>query len=202
MPPKAKFSREDIIGAALKLVRERGMDALTARSLAEELGSSAQPIFTVFKNMDEVQEEVKKAALQVFNEYAREAAEYTPAFKQIGILMVRFASKEPKLFQLLYMWERKESEGFFEHIERLGGMADASIAILQKEYGLTKEEALALFQQVWIFTFGISVLCATKTCAFSEEEIEELLGREFISMLMYIKSGKLMEKTPHPQKKG
>ena len=52
------------------------------------------------------------------------------------------------------------------------------------------EKAKELFQQVWIFTFGVSVLCATKSCSFTDAEIEELLGREFISMLMYIKAGK------------
>ena len=98
MPPKAKFTREDIVEAALCIVREKGIDALTARSLAEELGSSAQPIFTVFKNMEEVQVELKRTVKQVFNRYVRKAMEYTPAIKQVGVLMIRFASEEPKLF--------------------------------------------------------------------------------------------------------
>lgn len=80
-------------------------------------------------------------------------------------------------------------------------LEDECVELIQKDYGVTLEEAQALFQQVLIFTFGIGVLCATKTCVFSEEEIEELLGREFISMLMYIKAGKLNERTLHPQKK-
>lgn len=206
MPPKAKFAREDIIEAALCIVRERGIDALTARLLAEELGSSVQPIFTVFKNMEEVQEELKKAAKQVFNRYVGKAMEYTPAIKQVGVLMIRFASEEPKLFQLLFMWERKESENFTEHIGHLRQLTDMCledecVEMIQKDYGVTQEEAQALFQQVLIFTFGIGVLCATRTCLFSEGEIEELLGREFISMLMYIKSGKLSERTPNPRKK-
>ncbi len=206
MPPKAKFTREDIVEAALCIVREKGIDALTARSLAEELGSSAQPIFTVFKNMEEVQVELKRTVKQVFNRYVRKAMEYTPAIKQVGVLMIRFASEEPKLFQLLFMWGRKESQNFTEHIGHLRQLTDMCledecVELIQKDYGVTLEEAQALFQQVLIFTFGIGVLCATKTCVFSEEEIEELLGREFISMLMYIKAGKLNERTLHPQKK-
>ena len=57
MPPKPKFTREEIIETALQLVSERGMSALTARDLGERLGSSARPIFTLFKNMEEVQKE-------------------------------------------------------------------------------------------------------------------------------------------------
>ena len=63
MPPKPKFKKEDIIAVALELVSENGMDALTARELGNRLGSSARPIFTVFKSMKEVQEGVRTAAL-------------------------------------------------------------------------------------------------------------------------------------------
>ena len=54
MPPKAKFDKDEIMKTALSIVENDGMDALTARTLGQRLGSSARPIFTVFKNMDEV----------------------------------------------------------------------------------------------------------------------------------------------------
>ena len=54
MPPKPKFTREEIVGTALDLVREKGIEALTARELGAKLGSSARPIFTVFRNMEEL----------------------------------------------------------------------------------------------------------------------------------------------------
>lgn len=44
MPPKVKFSKEAIIGTALQLVREEGMDSLTARALAEQLGATPRVI--------------------------------------------------------------------------------------------------------------------------------------------------------------
>lgn len=40
MPPKAKFTREEIIAAGLDLVREEGFSALTARGLGARLGLS------------------------------------------------------------------------------------------------------------------------------------------------------------------
>ena len=66
MPPKPKFTKEEIVEAALALVSERGMEALTARDLGERLGSSARPIFTVFRSMEEVQQETRKAAMERF----------------------------------------------------------------------------------------------------------------------------------------
>ena len=44
MPPRAKFSREEIIKAGLDIVRENGLEALTARALGDKLGSSSRPI--------------------------------------------------------------------------------------------------------------------------------------------------------------
>ncbi|MEI5604342.1 TetR family transcriptional regulator, partial [Streptomyces brasiliscabiei] len=62
MPRKFMFTREEIIAAALNLTRKGGISALTARALGVELGSSSRPIFGLFKNMEEVQQEVFRAA--------------------------------------------------------------------------------------------------------------------------------------------
>ena len=44
MPPKFKFSREQIIDASVEIIRKNGSEALTARALAQKLDSSAKPI--------------------------------------------------------------------------------------------------------------------------------------------------------------
>ena len=59
MPPKAKFSKEEIVASAVEIVRTHGSDALTARALGQALGSSPRPIFTVFQSMEEVRREVR-----------------------------------------------------------------------------------------------------------------------------------------------
>ena len=72
MPPKPKFTREEIVASAVDLVSKKGIDYLTTRNLGEWMGSSARPIFTVFNSMDEVIREVRKAATEKFNSYIRE----------------------------------------------------------------------------------------------------------------------------------
>lgn len=201
MPPKAKFTREEIIAAALGIVRQQGIESLSARTLAEKLGSSPRPIFTVFTGMEEVQEEVRSAAMREFEGYAGEASEYTPIFKQIGIQMIRFSIEEPKLFRLLYMQEHEDSRCFEDYIKYLGDTAEVCLTVIEREYGLTHREAGALFRQVWIFTFGICVLCATGACRFTETEIQEMLSCEFASMLMLIKSGRLDSCAVLPEKR-
>ena len=190
MPPRPKFTREEIIAAALDLVSEKGLQALTSRDLGARLGSSARPIFTVFKNMEEVQREVCGAAMGRFEEFPEEPVPDAPAFKQFGMQMIRFAIEEPKLYQLLFMSENGAARSFDDIFATLGDNARVCVDVIQRDYGLTEDEAGMLFRQVWIYTFGIGALCAARVCRFSGEEIDELMRQNFTAMMMLIKSGK------------
>ena len=199
MPPKPKFTKEDIVAAALELVSEKGIEALTARELGVRLGSSARPIFTVFNSMEEVQAEVRAAALKRFESYAEKAMHYTPVFKQVGMKMILFAIEEPKLYQLVYMSENAGATDFEGILDRLGDVAQLCVAVIQRDYSLSEKDAKALFEHVWIYTFGIGALCATGMCRFSQEEIIQMLGQDFMAMLFYAKSGRMNMPTPIPK---
>lgn len=189
MPPKAKYTREEIIAKAFEMTRKKGIEAVAARELGKELGTSSSPIFTAFKNMDELYAEVRKRAMQEFESYVSDALQYTPSFKYVGMKMTEFAMKEPKLFQLLYMREHHKDQSYTMLVGELGSTVDVCIGCLQDEYGLTKSEAETLFRQVWLYTFGICVLIAGRICQFSVAEISEMLSMEFKGALMLIKSG-------------
>ena len=83
MPPKPMFTREEIVQAALDIVSERGIEALTARELGVKLGSSARPLFTVFKNMEELHEAVRAAAMARFEACAPDGMENAPIFTRL-----------------------------------------------------------------------------------------------------------------------
>jgi len=128
--------------------------------------------------------------MQEFETFIKEALNYTPAFKYVGVKMIQFAMQEPKLFQLLYMREHEESQTFEGLVYELGDTVDVCLEIMQKEYALTKAEADMVFRQVWMHTFSICVLAANKVCHFTSDEISEMLSIEFQGTLMLIKSGK------------
>ena len=199
MPPKPKFTREEVVEAALDIVSKSGIDALTARNLAERLGCSARPIFTLFKNMDEVTSEVTDAAMDRYESYVVKSVKYTPIFKKFGMQMVLFANEEPKLFQFLFMRENTGVKNFEDLFGKLGDTARLCIDVIKKDYGLGDGDARELFRQLWIYTYGISSLCATGMCDFSEEQLIEMLGIEFLAMITLIKSGKTHTPTPVPK---
>ena len=189
MPPKAKFTKEQITKAALAVVSEKGAQALTAKELGAALGTSTTPIFTVFNSMQEVQDAVMLAAMERFEEYAHKAAHLGPVFKQVGMQMILFAKEEPKLYQLIFMSSISEAQTFDDIYAHLGSVADECLDVLQKDYDLSKENAKTLFEHVWIHTFGIGALCATGVCDFSHEQIAEMLTQDFTAMMMLMKSG-------------
>lgn len=188
MPPKAKFTKEQIIKVALDIVAEKGAQALTAKELGAALGTSTTPIFTVFNSMQEVGDAVMHAAIERFDEYAHKAAHMGPVFKQVGMQMILFAKEEPKLYQLMYMSSISEAQTFEDIYARLGSVADECLDVLQKDYDLSRENAKTLFEHVWIHTFGIGALCATGMCDFSNEQIAEMLTQDFSAMMMLVKS--------------
>lgn len=190
MPPKAKYTREEIIEIAFQMARENGIESVVARELGKKMGTSSSPIFTAFKNMEELQLAVRDRAMQEFESFIKDALNYTPAFKYVGVKMVQFSMQEPKLFQLLYMKEHEESQKFEDLVYELGDTVEVCVEVMQSDYALTRAEAELVFKQVWMHTFAICVLAANKVCHFKPEEISEMLSLEFQGTLMLIKSGR------------
>ena len=103
MAPKNKFTKEAMVDAALRVVRAQGIDGLTAKTMADELGTSTQPIFTAFGSMDGVKREVCAAAMRVYERYADAGLREKIPFFGVGMQHVRFAREEPELYRLLFL---------------------------------------------------------------------------------------------------
>ncbi len=187
MPPRAKFSKDEIAEAALDIVRADGIQALTARALGEKLGSSARPVFTVYQSMEEVQDAVIKAAKTLYKGYVDRGLQDTPAFRGVGTQYILFAIEEPKLFQLLFMAEQEHVPELTEVLMLIDESYDRILASVETSYGLTGAFAEKLYRHMWIYSHGIATLCATKMCRFSEEEIVEMMAEVCTSLIKRIK---------------
>jgi AcrR family transcriptional regulator len=171
MPPKAKFTKEELVIAALDLVRECGYTALTARNLGARLGCSSRPIFTLYTSMAELQHDVLIRAYALYHQYVAEetASGRYPPYKASGMAYIRFAMQERTLFELLFMRPRTEQEmqqPFTDPIiiER----------ILQANQ-ITYEQAQQLYLEMWIFVHGIATMLVTSYFTLEWEQISDLL---------------------------
>ena len=172
MPPKFKFTREQIIDAALEVTRKNGFAGLTARKLAAELGSSAKPIFGLFQNMEEVQSEVIAAANKIYQSCIQKSiksSEYTP-YKASGMAYIRFAKEEKELFKLLFMRDRT-GERIEENREEIRPLLN----MIMKNLGLTEEEAYLFHMESWLYVHGIATMIATNYLEWDVDFIDKAL---------------------------
>ena len=100
MPPKQRFSPQDVIEAAFRVVRKQGWDGFSARTIATELKSSTRPIYDYFQSMENIEAEVVKKALAYFVEFINQKRTGDKWLDQ-ALGYVLFASKEKHLFRCI-----------------------------------------------------------------------------------------------------
>ena len=126
-----------------------------------------------------------------FEHFAEQFAEQKqpdmPLFKQVGMQMVLFGAKEPKLYQLLFMQENRNAVSFDDVFGALGPTAETCIGLIREEHGMSEADARLLFENVWIYTFGVGALCATRVCRFSEERLGQMLSTQFQAIMLLVK---------------
>lgn len=183
MPPKAKFTKEQITKTALEIVKKEGFENLTARALGKKLGSSACPIFTVFENMEEVEKSVLQAAKAVYKKYVEKGLAEPIAFKGVGMQYILFAIQEPKLFQILFMREQASVPDIGNVLPLIEESYEKILLSITETYQLKKETAERIYQHLWIYTHGIASLYTTKMCGFTEKEISEMMTEIFKGLL-------------------
>ena len=174
MPRKNMFTREQIVSSALELVREQGMEALTARGLGEKLRASSKPIFSWFRSMEQVQAAVMEAADQVYQTYLKSGMQEGkyPPFKAAGMAYIRFAKEEKQLFRLLFMRDRSHEP----HQEKEGAEVAALMTeLVQKNAGLNEQSARMLYLENWIYVHGIASMIATGYLEFDEADISVMM---------------------------
>lgn len=183
MPPRAKFTKEEIINAGLEILRASDLSHVTAREIGKYLKSSARPIFTTFTNMGEVIEGIRVKARKIYDEYVQNGLKQDLAFKGVGQAYILFAIKEPKLFQLLFMRKLENDIGVNKILPEIDDNYQAILDSITNNYAVSKDDAVILYRHLWIYSHGIATLCATSMCKFTGEEIGIMLTDVFKSLL-------------------
>ncbi len=156
MVRKTVFSGDDVVGAALQVVESGGLENLTARNVAQELGSSTAPVYSNFASMDELALAVRKAVTDELLAFT--SRDFTDnAFLNIGIGVLEFARAKPKLYAAIFMNEIGECRAGPRVMASLG----ERMAALDELADLTEGERLLLLHQMAIFTHGLAVQICT-----------------------------------------
>ena len=192
MPAVRKASREQIIDAAVAVLRDGGFSAVNARSVARKLGCSTQPIYFSFKNMDELKAALTERAIELHTQRVRDSLRAHEGsdsrYSSYGMGFVRFAAEEKQLFRWLYL-EGKQLGPYQNDV-----LLPEVIAVIVEEFGYTENIARRFHQDMTYFTYGLAILANTDHLHLTETELREAFRREFRALTaIYGKPAKLPE---------
>ena len=183
MPTKIRISKDMILDAAFEIVRQDGMEKLSNRELANRLKCSIRPIYYQFENVEEMQKELYIKIEHYFYKFLLDnTIEGIPQYKQVGINYIKFAKKEKKLFQILFMSDMGLTPDAFVSKD---GDDYKEIEKLIKMSANLKEEGIKDFHtKMWIFCHGMATLVANDTIKLTDNQIEDLLSYEFQALML------------------
>ena len=192
MPAVRKASREQIIDAAVAVLRDDGFSAINARSVAKKLGCSTQPIYFSFKNMDELKAALTERAIELHTQRVRDSLRAHEGsdsrYSSYGMGFVKFAAEEKQLFRWLYL------EGHQLGPYQNDVLLPEIIAVIVEEFGYSEADARRFHQDMIYFSYGLAILANTDHLRLTETELREAFRREFRALTdIYGKPAKLPE---------
>lgn len=156
MPPKKKFTEEQVIDAAFQIATNEGMDSITIRKVAEQLGSSIAPIYVNFTDV----EELKRAVVQKVKQLSQqliEAENTGSPFGDIGAASLRFAKEYPVLVRDLVL---KPNDYLQDYDQDMGGILVDHMRQDADLEGFTEEELMTILFKMRAFQMGLTLMVA------------------------------------------
>lgn len=181
MARKISITKEMLINSAFEIAREEGLAEVTARKLASKTGCSTQPIFRVYSNMEELYDEVYRKTIEYFSDfYGKYDGNSKVPFANLGMAYIGFAAKEPQLFRMLFMEEKRCQASLF-------GILNGRTNALHQEIAKAKEQGADdpsdIFMKMWIFIHGAACMMMTGDYDLSMAETAALLETSYASFV-------------------
>ena len=173
MARKETITKTDILNAAFEMASKEGFEKVTARTLAAKAGCSTQPIFRIYKNMEELGKDLFEQVVAYFSAYYEKfpRKSNTP-FVSLGLTYIRFAQDNPKLFQLLFAAENKNGKSLYDI---LNGENGAVVKEINNAAENGCKNPSSMFMKMWILIHGAACMCLTGDYDLKENETITLL---------------------------
>ncbi len=177
MPPKPTITKQDILAAAVGLVREGGLGSVNARSLAQSLGCSTQPLFRVYGSMEELRADLKEELDRLYDAFMSQRMTEENRLLSQAIAYVAFARQEKHIFNALFMNLTMAGASLEDILKAPWNRA--SIENAAKTANLPLEQAERLFIHVWLYSHGIATQIVANCIHLPGEQVESLLEEAF-----------------------
>ena len=180
MPPKVKITKEMIENASFEVIRERGHENLSARTIAEYLKCSTQPVLYSFRTVDEIREAAYGIADRYHTEFIMPKETDEIPILALGLNYVRFGQEEKNLFRFLFQTDKFGGKDIATLLSdpELSGILDIMAAGLK----VSKEEAREMFLTFFCVAHGLASLLANNSMAYDETQCRKMLENVFFGM--------------------
>ena len=185
MPPSTRITREMIVDAALEIVRRSGAENVNARSVAQTLGCSTQPVMYQFATIEELKRAAYAGLDRMHTEYLFRIPPGGDPLPEIGMNYIRFAVEEPNWFRFLF-------QSGYAAGNSLSQMLDAQelepiLRAMGGETDLPEERTKDVFMITAMFIHGCACLIANNALEYDEAAVARQLERAFVGAVMAVK---------------
>lgn len=185
MPPKAKITREMVLDAAFEVARAGGAQRVNARSVAQKLGCSTQPVMYHFATI----EEMKRALYEKVDWFHTRCLMDVPAGEDtmlgIGVNYIRFAVAEPQLFRFLFQSGYAVENNVLEMIN--SSQLEPVLCAMREAMGLELAQTKEVFLTLALFAHGYASIIANNSLEFDERLIKTHLERAFRGAILSVR---------------
>ena len=181
MPPKVKITKEMIENASFEVIRERGHENLSARTIAEYLKCSTQPVLYSFRKVDEIREAAYGIADRYHTEFIMPKETDEIPILALGLNYVRFGQEEKNLFRFLFQTDKFGGKdiGSLMSDPELSGVLEIMAAGLEVD----KEQAGEMFLTFFCAAHGMASLLANNSMEYEEGQCRKMLENVFFGMI-------------------
>ena len=182
MPPKTRITKDMIINAAVEVVKQNGFESINARTVAQQLHCSTQPVMYHFTTIDSLKRAAYLQADQLHTQYLMDIPPGQDPILGIGLNYIRFAVNEPQLFRFLFQSGYAPESSLLEMVnsEELTPV----LAVMQDGAGVSMEKTRQVFLTVAMFAHGYASIIANNGLEYNEKMVAEHLERAWNGALL------------------
>ena len=181
MPPKAKVTKEMVAEASFEVIREIGHENLNARTIAEHIGCSTQPVLYYFKTVDEIREAAYEIAAKFHDSFIMPKENSENPMLDMGMNYIRFGFEEKNLFRYLFQTDKFGGMDVTTLMSNPG--LTGVLGVVAGGIGCDVEEARDMFLTFFSVAHGLASLLANNSLEYDEKQCEKMLVNVFYGMI-------------------
>lgn len=187
MARTSKFTKEELIDAAMGLVRGGGFANLTPNTLTKAIGVTPATIFSHFPTMGDLNKEIRIRIKSLYDSYIAEGLTMTPPLKGLSMQLIRFAKDYPQYFKIL-LFERQDFVNFKSVLKSVAHL-DEVTPLIEKTFDVNEEQAVWIYESLTLVTIGVTSLIVSGNNFFDEKLLADNMSRMARAIIKEAKRG-------------